>query len=346
MLLKEAARTSVAGAFNSFIESEITIPLGSRSRASASHTRLRQLLDDENANDERFPRILAEADDDFLGGSFARHTKIWPLDDIDIYLPLDGAGLVYTSSGTTLPYGVQSDDADQSNPLLAAGDRWMDGPYISSRKLINGFAEALRDHYPTTTRVRRAGEAVNVTLSSELGFDVVPCFSLSPWSTGEPAFYLMPDGHGGWIRTNPRIDTDVSAYLQGKNSKTHRPAVKLLKWWNENRFADRFESYYIELAIMRDTANRNRFSVFDVSVSTATAAAFKALYAAVGGGNLQSWIPEAPPVAPPSLTLAQVTALYSAVTSSLEAVAWEQSGSPTEALKTWQSIFGDSFPIS
>lgn len=344
LLFKEAARSGVAGAFETFIDREITIPKGIRSRASVSHNRLREILDDENANDTTFPRILSAVDDDFLGGSFARHTKIWPLDDIDIYLPLDGAGLVYTSPAGNLPYQVQSDDASLTNPLLAAPNRWMVGSSISSRKLISEFAAVLREHYPTTTRVRHAGEAVTVTLSSELGFDVVPCFSLAPWSSGENPFYLMPDGNDGWLRTNPRIDTEVSGTLQERNGKTHRRAGKLLKWWNDNRFGGRFDSYYVELAIMRDTASRNQYGVVDTSVSVATAAAFNALSTAAGNGDLSTWIAKAPPVEAPTLGLEQRIGLAVIASNAAQAVAWEQSGSPEKALEIWKGIFGERFP--
>ena len=110
-------------------------------------------------------------------------------------------------------------------------DRWMEGSYLSSQKLIDGFAKVLRRHYPAQTRIRRAGEAINVKMD-KLGYDVVPCFSLTADYRNEPPFYVIPDGKNGWIHTNPRIDNEVSERLQRFNDKTFRPAVKLLKWWN------------------------------------------------------------------------------------------------------------------
>ncbi len=341
VLAKAATRTNVSAAFERFIDREITIPQGTRGRASTSQNAIRRHLNDESAEDATFPRILSDVDGDFIGGSFARHTKIWPLDDIDIYLPLDAAGLVYSMRGIQLPYTVQSDDAGQENPLFA--DRWKVGDYVSSRKLIDGFAAVLRDHYPTTTRVRRAGEAVNVTLSNHLGFDVVPCFSLIPWNGSEHHFYLIPDGNDGWIRTNPRIDSQVSASLHSGNNKTHRRAVKLLKWWNENRFGGRFDSYFIELAVMRDTANRNRFWAFDSAVSEATSAAFVALATAANAGNLDSWIRFAPPVAAPTLTSSQRTDLAFAQWCAKQALDCEGRAMPAKAMEHWQGVFGHNF---
>ncbi len=143
MILKEAAARTVSGAFTRFLDQEINIGRGTRSIASDSQNHLREFLADEAGRDTGFPRILANSDSDFLGGSFARHSKIWPLDDIDVYFPIDGAGLVYSKNGSRLPYTVLSDDTTSWNPLLMTADRWMEGFYLSSRKLMDGFPAAL-----------------------------------------------------------------------------------------------------------------------------------------------------------------------------------------------------------
>jgi hypothetical protein len=217
---------TVNGAFEQFLDKEINISRDTRMRASTSHNHLREFLEVKTAG--QCSRILSEADADFLGGSFARHSKIWPLDDIDIFFPLDGHGLIYSRGGGRAPYTVLSDGVLSRNPLLEAPQRWMEEIYISSRKLIDGFKNVLAPHYPATTRVRRAGEAVNVE-TTEFGFDIVPCFSLRPNDGTAIDVYVMPDGNNGWIETNPRIDTDWSAHLQEKNNKLFRPAVKLVK---------------------------------------------------------------------------------------------------------------------
>lgn len=343
VLLREAARQSVAGAFSRFLDKEINIAAGTRSRASGSHNRVREILVDESDTDDEFPRILRDADTDFLGGSFARHTKIRPLDDIDIYFPIDGCGLVYTSHGRTLGYSVLTDDASLENPLVVGGDRWMNGSNISSKKLIDGFAKVLRGYYPSTTRIRRAGEAVNITTTA-FGFDIVPCFALRPHTPFESAFYLIPDGNDGWIRTNPRLDHDVSSRLQSQNAKTHRPAVKLLKWWNLNRFATKFGSYYIELAIMRALDSLNNVGVAHASIAEAVAHAFVAVSTAAANGNLASWIPNAPPVEAPSLSVVERIELATTTANAASALTKERAGDIGGALKEWAKVFGDSFP--
>jgi len=184
-LLLEARARTVSGAFERFLDKEINIAKGIRGLASTSQNHLRDFLATERQRDVTFPRVLSIADRDFIGGSFARHTKNWPLDDIDVYLPLDGHGLFYLQNGFCLPYTVVSDGVLTANPLF--NSRWMDGFYISSRKLINEFAAVLRRHYPKETQVRPNGEAVSIRMShgatksgDGLGYDVVPCFSLKP----------------------------------------------------------------------------------------------------------------------------------------------------------------------
>jgi len=142
-------------------------------------------LQDECERDSGFPPVLRAEDSDFLGGSFARHTKTPPLDDIDIYVPLDGANLTYFVRGAAQPYTVLTDGLAW-NPLLAP--RWANGQYVSSTKLIEGFTAVLKRRFPQTT-IRPGGQAVSIQMthgqtpaSDGLGYDVVPCFSLKPSS--------------------------------------------------------------------------------------------------------------------------------------------------------------------
>lgn len=344
MLLKEAARSSarsVAAAFGQFLENEINIPKGTRSVASTSQQHLREFLSGEASRDESFPRVLSRVDDDFLGGSFARHTKTWPLDDIDIYCPLDGLNLTYFRGGVAAPYTVLTDGVVTVNPLLQYPARWMEGPHISSRKLIDEFAAVLRRHYPAETRVRRAGEAVNIKMSN-LGFDVVPCFSLKPTSVGAAHVYVIPDGKNGWIETNPKIDIDVAAHLQSSDNQLYRPTVKLVKWWNAERFGGYFSSYYLELAIMRRFLSNNRAGQIPPILSDAVATGFEALRDAATAGDQSSWLPNAPTVVRGAAASFELLNLSAGCAR--DAATAERQGNIEYAMKVWKVIFGDKFP--
>src|SRR3989338_5525256 len=119
-LLRESIK-SVNGSFEHLLDSsEINIPPGIRSKAGDSQNHLREFLEGQHKRDNSFPRLLSKNDNEFLGGSFARHTKDKPLDDIDVYFPLDGHNLFYIQNGIRLPYTVVSDNILKENPLLSS----------------------------------------------------------------------------------------------------------------------------------------------------------------------------------------------------------------------------------
>lgn len=253
-VLSEYRANSVSQSFEACLTDSVNIPEGIRGIASASQQNLRKFLQEECERDSGFPRVLRRADSDFLGGSFARHTKTRPLDDIDIYLPLDGAGLSYFLHGTAQPYTVLTDGLPW-NPLLTP--RWANGQYVSSTKLLDEFAAVLKRRFPQT-KIKPGGQAVGIQMThgqtstkEGLGYDVVPCFSLRPTQQDDRPFYLMPDGQGGWMRTNPRLDAAIADLLQEDHCKLFRKVVKLLKYWNSEQLGGAMNSYFVELSIAR-----------------------------------------------------------------------------------------------
>jgi hypothetical protein len=343
---KEARARSISGAFATFLDNEIGIGAGNRERASGSQNSLREYLRGIAKDDESFPRVLRDADKDFLGGSFARHTKIWPLDDIDVYFPIDGSSLVYSRGGFSAPCSVLSDDVLDVNPILLDRDRWWEGSYLSSKKLIDGFAKALRKRYKSTTRVRRGGAAVMVTLANGLGFDVVPCFSLKPHAYYEKPFYVIPDGNDGWIETNPRLDQHMSDQLHRANNRTLRRSVKLFKWWANEFTGGRIPSYYAELAIMRAFERHNQQGQFISTVSEATLVAFLAVRDAIHAGEQHSILKGSPMVEPGDVNERDMQLLDQDVENAYIAVSHEGDDRVQDALSIWSNVFGDKFPTS
>lgn len=346
LALLSSRRPQIDRAFEDLLDREINITAGIRAKASDSQNHLRDFLRQENSRDPSFPKVLSKTDADFLGGSFSRHTKNWPLDDIDIYLPLEGANLFYLQNGQRLPYVVQSDGPLIWNPLL--GNRWTSGAYVSSWKLISEFALVLRRHYPHETEVRGNGECVSVRMThgessreDGLGYDVVPCFSLKPDASNEFEFYLIPDGNGGWIRTNPKLDRDLCEILHEFHGKIYRKVVKLVKYWNATRLGASFSSYYIEHAISSEFWTRKRGSQRVTTISEGLSVAFAALEQAFLAGNQTGWISGAPAIERPVLTRLQSLTLSSARAVSGLAFLNETSGKRTEAFSGWLSVFGD-----
>ena len=346
-LLRFRTDKGVSQSFEDMLTAFINIPERMRTLASASQQNLRKFLQDECERDPAFPPVLATADKDFLGGSFARHTKNRPLDDIDIYLPLDGANLFYYEHGAITPYTVLTDGL-AFNPLLTP--RWANGSYVSSAKLVEEFAGALKRRFPQT-KVKPNGHAISIRMThgetptqDGLGYDVVPCFSLKPQRQDDRHFYLMPNGQGGWMRTNPRVDSGVADVLQENHNKLFRKVVKLLKYWNTEQLNGAISSYFIELAIARVYWDKAVKSEAVTTLSYGMALAFWALQQAVTQGVQSSWVANAPAVYPGSLLASHLILLKSA--SSLACAAWEDEGAGkvVSAAAKWKRIFGNKFP--
>lgn len=340
---------TVSGVFEKLLAGQVNIGPGIRSTASASQNSLRGFLIDESQRDPSFPRVLSSADSDFLGGSFARHTKTWPLDDIDVYLPLDGKDLFYSQGGLRLPYTVVSDNRLlYNNPLL--GSRWMANSYVSSDRLLGEFAQVLRRHYPAETKIDTPGCSVAVRMShgssansDGLGYDIVPCFLLRPDASSEFDFYLMPDGKNGWMRTNPRLDTYVADELQAFHNGLYRKIVKLVKYWNQTQLWNTFGSYYIELAISLRFWSLKTANTPVQSLSFGVLLAFEALRTTALSGDIASLVKDAPPVKAPSFVPSGHQFLRSVQTIMEDAVARELSGDIDQAIAKWGILFGESF---
>jgi hypothetical protein len=297
-------RQDVEAQLKRFLEAQISIPMAARSDAARSQRYLRDVLRGKSTTDSGFPFVLEDKDSDFLGGSFERHTAIWPLDDIDLYVPLDGAGLAYNTNGQQLPFEVVS-DSSLRKPSRLLSTRWSDGWTLSSRLLLRGLLAALRESYPRSgisshdkavvldTTVAATSESNGIT------FDVVPCFRLQPHDAS-PYFYLMPDGQDGWLRTNPRIDSYLSDSLQEYHNKNYRKCVRLLKYWNVNRCNHAFPSYYIELATCLQFSALKDNDIRVDSVVDALEYAFAALQTTTTTGAIQSLVPDAAPVEGPA----------------------------------------------
>lgn len=339
----KASGSQVNSAFERLLEKYINISPECRSTASTSQNHLREFLKDENARDSSFPPILQKKDRDFISGSFARHTKIWPLDDIDILFPLDGATLIYTRGGFVTANTVVTDGGIAFNPLLTA--RWAVGNNVSSDLLVSGFAKVLKRKY-SQSDVAKDGEAISVQLtigateeSDGLKYDVVPCFRLEPHDGSAP-FYLIPDGHNGWKHTNPRYDEMVCESLQKFHGGYYRKVVKLVKYWNANQLNGALGSYYIELALANHFTNMQVFGQKIGSISEGVKIALQALATAVAKGNIPSPVKDAPAVELKPLSQTNAEKLVKAVTNSANAASYERSGQTDEAMKAWKAVFG------
>ena len=222
------------------LDREINLAQSHVSQGLTSHTYIRNLLANRRQTDPSFPWIL---DGDFLSGSYARGTKLHPLDDIDVMIVLDGTGLVPVGLDAT--HYVRGNNEGENSPVH---DHIGYDNLLDSHSVLEAFQRSLAQSHADST-IKKSGQAVNVKLSSYgLGIDIVPCFHIKPRNSTEQDFYYIPigDGNPGWLKTNPKIDAAISTRLHNQHNKKLKSIIKLLKYWNREKNGDRIKSYHLE----------------------------------------------------------------------------------------------------
>lgn len=236
---------SVNSCFDVFMRDFVNLNPERTTTARASRDWLVHKIE-ELSNRERIPPLYNGANHIFFG-SFARNTKIRPLDDIDIMIMFDAQGCttddVTKITRKTYPIYVH-------NPHAKLLSDYCDGNILNSRKMIEAIKKEL-GNIPRYSKaeIHRNQEAVTLQLSSyEWNFDIVPCFYTT---TG---FYVIPDGKGSWKGTDPRIDQNRVTQANQRVNGTLLPAIRLMKYWKKEHWGDEVSSYLFE-NLMIDWAN-------------------------------------------------------------------------------------------
>lgn len=190
--------TTVISAFNEFMQDVVNLKKSITDEARGSRD---WLIDKLNAfeKDESSPFNYPEIHIGF--GSFARRTKIRPLDDIDLMFGLSAEGCTHTIHSDKITLNAR-EGATRLNKFKSSGSET-----ISSIRILNHFKNKLKEisQYELAD-IKRNQEAVTLKLTSKTwNFDIVPCFRSAEDSFGH-SYYLIPDGSGNWKKTDPRID--------------------------------------------------------------------------------------------------------------------------------------------
>ncbi len=174
-------------------------------------------------------------------GSFARNTKIRPLDDIDLMLTFSADGTTYLMYSYGKNYSLSVPES-ASNLRKLCND---DGT-LNSIKVVNKIVSSLDkvEHYKSATKHRRQ-EAATLKLNSyEWNFDIVPAFYT------DTSYYLIPDGTGGWKASDPRIDQDRVSTINQKHDGKILQIIRILKFWNNYAQMPTIPSYLFENIIL------------------------------------------------------------------------------------------------
>ena len=241
---------SVNTAFLEFLNNKINISTQESDNAKKSRDFLLEQIQDLSYNGN-FLSLATQYNCFF--GSFARKTKIQPLNDIDIIVGLNGGSLEiegYEWNNITLK--VKEDCIDKL--ILDSSDKythyWGSSIYnLNSNKVKNKLVSALKNiSQYEKSEIHARGEAVTLKLKSyNWKFDIVPSFYCL--GDGKP-YYLIPNGYGKWKKTNPKIEQERVSELNKKFNNQVLSTIRLVKYWNFHGQMPNITSYVLETIVL------------------------------------------------------------------------------------------------
>ncbi len=275
-------------------------------------------------------------------GSFARRTKIQPLNDIDLLLVLNSRGTMEERTGELNTSRLKITDA--TSPLASFSEiitSYFDNPwYVNSTKVLNAIKVGLAA-IPNYSKadIKRTGVAVTLNLTSRPWvFDIVPALAVGD----SVNYYLIPNGKGQWMRTDPRIDSTNVTTASTRHAGKFLPTLRLLKYWNGRPTKPRLGSYYFETLALKAFASGPAIA----SDPTAVKHFFDQ-------GSTYLWLPCPDPkglgaaldVSVDSTTKAKVAeAMKEAATWAGYALMYEGQSDMKSAIYWWGRVFGNAFP--
>jgi hypothetical protein len=329
------ART-VNAAFSEFMRQCVNLTSSTVSTARNSRDWLIQQIHSFPEADSALPRVYAEIDIQF--GSFARRTKIRPLDDIDIMLGLHGEGGSYSGHLENIEISVRP-TADR---LMKLCDN--ETTRLNSRKVINKFVTQL-EQIPQYehAEIKRNQEAATLKLKSyDWTFDIVPCFFTVPDGAGR-TYYLIPDGLGRWKMTDPRLDRHRVIKVDKQHGGSSLPAVRIMKYWNRHRKITTLPSYLLENMLIDyyETADRTGSDYVDLESIYCLGYVRDHVVGPVRDPkNLQGDLNNIGVVE--RMNISQKAG--EDFRRSVEALELEKAGEHQRSIARWREVFGDEFP--
>lgn len=237
--------TTVTNAFNEFLQNEVNLDSNDTKTARASRDNLLDNIKSFSGDDDFF---YINKSNSLYFGSFARRTKLRPLDDIDLMVCISGSNdRKYSPAGNGIYY-MGANDADIKNGLNTV---YTD--HLNSTKVINRFISKLSELSDySKAEMHKNHEAATLKLKSyDWNFDIVPCF----YCNGD--FYLIPDGNGNWKKTDPRIDNARTTEINQSHNGRLLELIRLVKYWNNRKITYTMSSYMLECMILNIYENMN-----------------------------------------------------------------------------------------
>lgn len=188
---------TIAQAFEEFLQ-KLELTPSESDNAKWQHPNLREKLQKQ-----------LDVQDNFLSGSYVRHTAIRPLNDIDIFLVLKQTPAVH--------------------------------PRIGPGALLRTLEAALAEIYKNKTS-RKQARSVNIEFSGTgIAYDIVPAFA-----DGDDV-YMIPDAEAAcWIKTNPKTHKTLSTAANERANNKLKPLTKAVKHSN-NVHGKLARSFHLEV---------------------------------------------------------------------------------------------------
>ncbi len=230
---------TVNSAFDEFNKKHVNLKTERTSTARSSRDWLLGQLEKLPEKVDNFPELYSEKHIKF--GSFARNTKIKPLDDIDLIITFKALGATYHTVSYGTEYFLSVPDSAEDLKKLCGDDG-----YLSSIKVVNKLVSSLKEiEQYSSADLHRKQEAATLKLSSyEWNFDIVPSFYT------DTEYYLIPDGNGNWKATDPRIDQDKTTTINKKHEGKVLQVIRTLKYWNRRASMPTIPSYLFENLVL------------------------------------------------------------------------------------------------
>ena len=229
---------TVQAAFDIFRANTVDLDPDQTKTARKSRDHLLAQVHGLSGSESEFPKFTGQRE---LFGSFARNTKIRPLDDIDLMPILDASGLALSWNGSTARIQVAQPNA----PLAPWAD---DAGFVNSRRVLNAVKSGLSGLAAySNADLHRNQQAVTLKLSSYTwNFDLVPSLQVSNSGSGSTDYFLIPDGQGEWMRSDPRKAQEVATALNQAHDGQFIPSVRLLKFWKQKKGFGGISSFAFE----------------------------------------------------------------------------------------------------
>lgn len=326
---------TVISAFNEFLKDKVNLDSDISKAARTSRDWLINQIHNFTDKDDEFPTFYQEKDIFF--GSFARKTKKRELDDIDIMVCLHGQGSTYYEYSDRFEITVP-DSATNLKKLCNDNTN-----ILNSKKVINKFIANLKNigQYRKAEIHRNQQAATLNLISYDWNFDIVPCFFTTEDSLRK-TYYIIPDGNGNWMKTDPRIDQQKVSDINQNHSGNVLNVIRIIKYWNKRPTMPSMQSYLLENMILNYYNTAYSCSEYvDVEIPNVLLYISTAVYCSVDDpkgiqGNLNN------------LSYDDIKKISARASSdylkAVDARNYENNKDDESSINKWKELFGGDFP--